>query len=145
MLLYKVRNEGAWREHSDPVTIEWLPCHFGGHRPLFHCPRCGSRTGVLYGGEVFVCRHCTGLSYQSQRESAGGRAQLRAEILRERLGWIPGVLEFEGGKPKGMHWRTYERLTVQHRACAGIALAEWDQWALKLRAAGLDDEADRLL
>lgn len=146
VLNYKVRDEGEsdWRPYTYAVTVEWLPCHFGGHRPLLLCPRCGRRVAVLYGGEIFVCRRCTGLSYQSQRESAAGRAQLHAETLRERLGWTPGLLELEGGKPKGMHWATYERLTALHRAYAGITLAEWDRWGEKLRAAGLNEEADKL-
>jgi len=31
------------------------------------------------------------------------------------MGWPGGVLEGSGwGKPKGMHWRTYERLCDEH-------------------------------
>ncbi len=37
----------------------------------------------------------------------------RAEPTGSGIGsnWEPGILNGHGGKPKGMHWRTYERLT----------------------------------
>jgi hypothetical protein len=136
VLEYQTRGEGEaeWRPYSYPVTLEWLPCHFGGQRPLLNCPRCGGRVAVLYAaGDLFECRHCQRFSYRSQRETAAGRAQRRAEKLRRRLGWMPGILEREGGKPKGMHWRTYERLVKQHQAYAGVPLAEWDRWTSAMK------------
>lgn len=61
------------------------------------------------------CRQCYQLAYPSQREDAGDRAARRAHRIRDRLGWPGGVLEGGGwGKPKGMHWRTYERLCDDH-------------------------------
>jgi hypothetical protein len=30
------------------------------------------------------------------------------------MGWEPGILNSEGLKPKGMHWKTYERLCSIH-------------------------------
>jgi hypothetical protein len=42
------------------------------------------------------------------------RAARRADKIRDRLGWHPGSLNSEGGKPKGMHWRTFERLCAEH-------------------------------
>jgi hypothetical protein len=37
-------------------------------------------------------------------------ASTRADKLRKRLGWEAGILNGDGGKPKGMHWKTYQRL-----------------------------------
>ncbi|MEW5865081.1 MAG: hypothetical protein AB1773_16050, partial [Pseudomonadota bacterium] len=54
------------------------------------------------------------LAYASAREDAGGRARRRAERIRERLGWEPGILNGHGPKPKGMRWRTFHRLIEEH-------------------------------
>lgn len=37
-----------------------------------------------------------------------------ATTLRARLGWEPGILNGEGGKPKWMRWRTFEHLVSKH-------------------------------
>jgi len=47
-----------------------------------------------------------------------------AERLRARLGWEPGILNGEGGKPKWMRWRTFERLAAEHDNFVGGSLAE---------------------
>ena len=72
---------------------------------------------------IFACRHCRQLAYASSREDAGGRATRRADRLRARLGWEPGILNGEGGKPKWMRWRTFERLATEHDHFVGESLA----------------------
>lgn len=79
---------------------------------------------MLSGGVIFACRHCYRLAYASSREDAGGRATRRADRLRARLGWEPGTLKGEGGKPKWMRWRTFERLAAEHDNFVGGSLAE---------------------
>lgn len=78
---------------------------------------------ILYGGEIFACRHCHKLAYQSQREPGYDRAARRADKIRERLKWEPGILNGSGDKPKGMHWKTYHRLALQQCAFADKSLA----------------------
>ena len=79
---------------------------------------------ILYGGKVFACRHCHRLAYACQRENDGDRATRRADRIRERLDWEPGILNGGGGKPKGMHGRTFERLKAEHDAFVGVSLEE---------------------
>ena len=78
---------------------------------------------VLYGSKVYACRHCHKLAYQTQREQAYDRAGSRTNMIRKRLGWEAGILNLPGGKPKGMHWRTFERLHDAHEANVQQSLA----------------------
>jgi hypothetical protein len=78
--------------------------------------RLGRRVAIVYGGGIFACRHCYQLAYASSREDADRRATRRADRVRARLGWKPGILNGEGSKPKWMRWRTFERLAAKHNA-----------------------------
>jgi hypothetical protein len=122
-----------WQDVEEQVPIVRTPCHFGGVRPWFVCPGvvngvpCGRRVGKLYGsGRYFLCRHCHGLAYQSQREQPHERALRRANGIRVRLGGEPGMLCPFPWKPKGMHWRTYGRL--RQRAQDAEMMAEERLW-----------------
>jgi len=97
------------------VQTQTSPCHLGGQRHWFTCPRCSKRVAVLYApGRYFACRQCGGLGYATQKEGAGDRASTKANKLRKRLGWEAGILNGSGGKPKNMHWKTYQRLKGHH-------------------------------
>ena len=111
----------SWRMKSTGEVVEQRvqtqtsPCHLGGQRHWFTCPRCCKRVGVLYSpGRYFACRPCGGLGYATQKEGAGDRASIKADKIRKRLGWEAGILNGSGGKPKGMHWKTYQRLKAHH-------------------------------
>jgi hypothetical protein len=83
---------------------------FGGSRPWFLCPAngCNRRAAILYsGGGGFACRRCLGLAYRTQHEQPDGRLLIKAERQWARLGWAFGE---EGPKPKGMYWRTFNRI-----------------------------------
>ena len=114
-----------WKDESYPVHLDWTAAPVGGKRPWFQCPAegCGRRVAILYGGGIFACRHCYRLTYASQREVDYYRMVRRADKLRDKLGWEPGFLNPPGEKPKGMHGRTFERLTSQHDAFVQSALA----------------------
>lgn len=124
ILSYRHRSAGEWTDESYPVSLAWTPCHLGGQRPWFLCPvrGCGRRVAILYGGAVFACRHCHQLAYPSQREPSYDRAARRADGIREKLEWVPGILNGEGLKPKGMHWRKFRRLRAEHEALGTKAL-----------------------
>ena len=118
---------GDWQAMDYPVRLEWTDCTLGGRRAWFLCPAngCGRRVALLYlgGAGIFACRHCYRLAYACQREAADDRAMRRAGNIRERLGWQVGIANPRGGKPKSMHWRTFERLTAEHDAFVGVSLA----------------------
>lgn len=126
ILNYRSRsNGGEWRPIEYPVYLEWTPCHLGGRRAWFLCPAqgCGRRVAILFGGSVFACRHCHKLVYACQREADHDRAARRANTIRRRLGWEPGIRNLPGWKPKGMQWRTFERLKAEHDAFANASSA----------------------
>lgn len=125
-LVYRHKaNGGEWQEMSYPIMLEWTSCNFGGERPWFLCPAsgCGRRVAILYGGRIFACRHCYQLAYASQRETYDERAVRKADRIREKLGWEPGILNGSGWKPKGMHWKTFQRLNAQHDVFVQSSLA----------------------
>lgn len=129
-LSYKHRERGKeWEDMCYPVSLDVTKCHMGGQRVWWRCPAigCERRVALLYGGRVYACRHCYRLAYQSQREVDYYRATRRANTLRNRLGWEAGILSGLGAKPKGMHWRRFERLCAEYdtqvnRALAGVYL-----------------------
>jgi hypothetical protein len=81
-----------------------------------------ARGNPLRGGGIFACRHCYRLAYPSAREDLCDRAARRADRLRARLGWEPGILKGNGGKPKWMRWRTFERLAAEHDKFVGRSI-----------------------
>ena len=109
-----------------------VPCEFGGNRPYFLCPgvvngiACGRRVIKLYGvGRYFLCRHCYRLVYASQREDDMDRAVRRARKIRVRLGGAPARAPLFPERPKGMWWRTYERLLATALVSEEAADAEF--------------------
>lgn len=122
---YRIRSHGEeWQSMRYPVGVVWTGLHFGGGRPWFLCPAqgCDRRVALLYFDGVFACRHCHRLAYQSQRETSIDRSGRRANGLRAKLGWKLGILNGAGGKPKGMHWRTFAQLRESHDAHAKALL-----------------------
>lgn len=125
VLKYQHRVGGErWRCEEYPVHIVRTACHLGGSRPWFLCPGpgCGRRVAILYGVGIFACRHCHQLAYPSTRENAGFRALRRAERLRQRLGWLPGVLNGSGEKPRWMRRTTFGRLIHQHHRLGMVGI-----------------------
>lgn len=126
ILNYRSRSSGGdWQPMEYAVTLERTPCNVGGRRAWFLCPAqgCGQRVAMLYGGSIFACRHCHKLAYECQRETDDDRAMRRADTIRRRLGWKVGIANPVGDKPRGMHWRTFERLKAEHDAFANESWA----------------------
>ncbi len=136
-LLYRHRRGlgSEWEDVREPVELAWTACNFGGERPWFICPGadCSRRVAILYGpGRYFLCRHCYDLSYQSQRDNKMYRALHRAQDIRRRLGGSANMMEPFPEKPKGMHWRTYERLWWEHHEAEMEQLAGMREWLDKM-------------
>jgi hypothetical protein len=121
-LKYRSRSYGEnWNDIEQRVAIEWTLCRFGGERPWFVCSvaangkYCGYRVAKLYGaGRLFACRHCYRLAYASQQEPVRRRGLWKSQKIRMRLGGSPNMHQEFPDKPKGLHWRTYERWRRVH-------------------------------
>lgn len=117
-------------KHAYSVQLAQSPCHYGGSRSWLVCPRygCGRRVLSLYlVGDLFLCRHCHKLGYESQQVVQWDRLTLKADKIRDRLGWEAGILNGAGVRPKGMHWRTYWRLWSEHNRLVGGICAAMNQ------------------
>lgn len=122
------------REGSESTTMvqdiyfDHTPCNYGGYRQWFKCPGCYRRVTVLcLNGPDFRCRHCYNLAYLSQHQSSRHRAIYQKHKLGERV--FEHYEKGEGwGKPKGMHWSTFERLKARHdyyERCYFGGVADW--------------------
>lgn len=110
-------NGGEPKDVENVVPLLWTSPNYGGRRPWFLCVSCRRRVGVLIlGGGAVLCRRCRGLAYEVQREKRSDRLMRRRDKLLARLG--P-----DGERPKGMHWRTYERIREEADAADYLSLA----------------------
>lgn len=90
------------------VGMQRTPCHLGGYRQWFTCPKCGERCGVLYARNIYACRKCHGLRYVAELETLQDRAIRKAIKFRKRFGYQGGgIVSPFPAKPKLMRWHTY--------------------------------------
>jgi hypothetical protein len=140
VLNYQYRRYGGdWQEVEYPAYLTSTPCHYGGSRPWLLCPAqgCGRRVAKLYlGGRVFACRYCYHLAYPSQSENAAFRSITRAQKIRVKLGGSADLSSPFPEKPKGMHWRTYERLRNEAEQAEWQSVLALGRWLQRLRKAG---------
>lgn len=95
---------------SQNIAVDWTPQGYGGVRWWMICPLTGRRCRVLYrpnGGRLFASRQAYRLVYRTQQLSPEDRAWHRMHKLSAAIGTCYEADEWE--KPKGMHWRTFER------------------------------------
>ncbi|MFP8955066.1 hypothetical protein ACLI4Z_19245 (plasmid) [Natrialbaceae archaeon A-arb3/5] len=124
---------GEPRDYKERIPLEYTAVHFGGVRPWFRCPGCRDRVGKLHrppGEDVFRCRECFDLGYQSSRTS--GDAIKQAE-LRYRRAFAkadakdrrphPNGEPWYPERPKGMHRETFDALLADLEQ----ARDKWDQ------------------
>lgn len=135
VLVYRQRAYGGdWQDIEEPVHLSYTDCHYGGQRVWFQCPSCGRRSAKLYSQvPYFVCRHCCDLPYQCQGESLSDRAMRKARRIRRKLDASMNLMEPIWMKPKGMHWKTFERLRRQAESAEQISWYEAAKHLLGLR------------
>lgn len=115
------------------IALRTTSCRFGGHRLWFSCS-CGRHVSSLYSpnGGPWACRHCYRLTYATRQAIPRDRHLLRAQRIRERLGGSRSMMEDFPPKPRGMHWRRYDRIREVHDRAADQALGMIEAWAEKL-------------
>ncbi len=121
---YTNKNSGKDYDYKIYLTTTTPP--YGGVRWWFKCPaaNCGRRVGVLYLGSIFACRKCHNMAYASQRQQMYDRMNDKAFKIARQLGHDGNVIDgFWGKKPKGMHWKTYNRKVAFMNNAAAISLA----------------------
>ena len=104
--------------------------NFGGCQWYFICPVTGRDASVLWlppGASRFQSRQSWGrqVAYGSQFQTWHDRALTRAQDIRYRLGGKEYISLLESlplPKPKGMHWRTYQRKIQRCEACEDACL-----------------------
>lgn len=143
-LRYTNTRHGQRKDYDYTVYLSRSSCHYGGSRAWFVCPACGRRVAILYGGSTYLCRHCHQLAYESQRETSGGRAIRKADAIRKHLGWVPGILNGPGDRPKHMRHATFLKLLTEYNGLVELGL-EGIRRDLGLVHARLDAAAKRLL
>jgi hypothetical protein len=106
-----VRTDGGQVEAT--VTFAELPTRFGGRRLWFRCPSCPRICRILFGSWRIACRRCHKLRYLTQAETRSSRAIRGMLKIVKRLD-PEATYNALPPKPKGMHWRTYDRLADRY-------------------------------
>lgn len=99
------------------VKVTTTPCNLGGVRYWWLCPRCGRRCRVLHCNRLFVCQRCSGTYYETQKnKDTLTRIDNELTAIRRRLKAKKTltVTDRLPDRPKGMHWRTYMRLSERY-------------------------------
>lgn len=113
VLSYEIHRHDGLQRIEEHVRLCREPRHFGGAQLYFECPRCARRASKLFlVGEWFRCRRCLRLPYFSQ---SLGEEQRLTRTFRRLCRKINPAADSDfwelPDRPKGMHWKTYERLT----------------------------------
>lgn len=111
------------------IRLQAVPRHFGGHQWYFVCPLTGRLSSVLWMpsfADQFASREAWGrrVAYSSQFATAHDRAIFSARHIHYQLG-AKGRISMDAPlpqKPKGMHWRTYDKLACRHNRYRNIAM-----------------------
>jgi hypothetical protein len=96
---------------SQKIKLTRTSCHYGGERYWFQCPSCNKRVAILYfNSSNFQCRKCSNLTYPCQQETRTFRLFRKARKIRKQLNARPYWEIPIRVKPKGMHYKTFNRL-----------------------------------
>jgi hypothetical protein len=120
-LNYKYRSAGEdeWRDVNELIPFAYTDQHFGGGRRWFQCKR-SRRLCAVEGRSTAVGSAGTSPTKRSMKMPAAAQIS-KAQKLRKRLGGSECTDDPFPDKPKGMHWRTYERLRAKGEALDEMA------------------------
>ena len=114
LYLIYVDSEGISSEAQKIVLVR-TPCHYGGWRYWFQCPRprngmtCGRRYGVLYAYKgVFGCRICHNMTYSCRQTNTHSN-------LQEYIRAVKNERKFEKLYSKDKRWRYNAKPTKYNR------------------------------
>jgi hypothetical protein len=123
---------GGWDYFLQHIFLVWVPCHYGGRRPMFRCA-CGRRARFLYAHKSrYVCRTCAHLNFVCQQLRPRRRAEQQMRKLLVRLGHpgsyhLPWPDLFPPRRKRGVRWlhpwthrRLYEQYMARFWAYSGI-------------------------
>jgi hypothetical protein len=126
-----------WTVDND-VLVKWIPCHFGGFRPLIQCMRCGGNARYLFLRPLrrsFVCRVCTCLIYRTQSVDDDQQSQIAITKIQTKLApKIAHLLDLDDvpPKPRWMRWRTYQKSITRLNRLELKRDAIFDEKAIRL-------------
>jgi hypothetical protein len=106
-LIYRIKDRynDEWQDKRQVVPVVRTPCAYGGSRKWFRCPVCARRCELLYlRAYRFACRKCQRIAYTSQSGGTMDRLMNKSHKLQAKVA---------DGRPKGMRWRTYDRIWEQ--------------------------------
>ncbi|MDX8381901.1 MAG: hypothetical protein R8M14_07305 [Ghiorsea sp.] len=111
ILSYNQRvNGGKWEAINAVIFLNETSCNYGGFRVWMVCPRCQCNCAKIYLiGQKPSCRKCNDLAYYSEAETQLDRTFRKARKVQGKLGYEGCCLDAFVSKPKGMHWKTYNR------------------------------------
>jgi hypothetical protein len=129
ILFYRIRNhDSEWEDVKEEIVFDKTSCNYGGVRTWFKCPQCSRRVEVLYVvDKYFLCRHCYNLTYRSQQETKCDRLVRKADKIWLKVGGNHRTNSQPPQKPKGMHWKTYQRLYTEALHNENLAWSEANQ------------------
>ena len=106
-------------DRGQVIYLDKTKCNYGGFRYWFNCPGCNRRSAILYEKQQeFLCRICHKLPYKSQMEGKIDTLIRRTKKIRKRLGDYDDLSEVITCKPKGMHWKTFQKLKKKELAAS---------------------------
>ena len=63
------------------LSLDRMPCNYGGYRYWFVCPFCKQRCRIVYyHGSIWQCRKCANLVYESQQATRNWRNEYRKAV-----------------------------------------------------------------
>ena len=130
-LLYKITRykDGSEKDYDYKIYLAKTQCNFGGFRYWFICPHCGKRAGKLYRkplGEVYHCRNCNDLTYNSRNDPRIWRPGGLCYLLKTEK-WIKEIF----ANAKRRTWRgkpTRKMRRIEELRRKGQAITLYPEW-----------------